>query len=383
MLHQLTSVNRLGAIIPSVMGLFRRSTVLIFALCVISAPSSAQIIDLRDYRGKQIACVTSGLQGFVRSCGMRESYEYVFIGSIASVTEITDTEKRLQLVPEEVFYGNADALLTVTTSQGACFGEIQTGDKWLFYLKRDNKSKVLLLPYGSPSEPITDAQAEIDLLRRLAQMNDSGIIMGQVTQPIWNDNRWETSIPVPDYKIVAKQQADGHEYMAFTDSAGRYEFEPLPPGSYHLSADIAEGLWAEEGTAEVRPRSCNRVGFQLEPDGRISGRVTAADGKPAKYVQVVIVPESDGNLQFTSAFSDGLGRFEVKALHPGRYLVGVGIQVQPATSDWRSRVYYPGVRDRNVAVTIELGRAEKRTNVDFQLPSLTSPLTCPPTLVQG
>jgi Carboxypeptidase regulatory-like domain len=230
-----------------------------------------------------------------------------------------------------------------------------------------------LLAYGSPSEPITDAQAEIALLRRLAQMNDSGTIMGQVIQPIWNDNKWETSIPVPDCKIVAKQQANGREYAAFTDSDGHYEFEPLPPGSYHLSANTTDGLLAEEGTAGVRPRSCSLVGFQLEPDGRISGRVTAADGKPAKYVQVAIVPTSAGNLQFTSALTDELGRFEVKTLHPGRYLVGVGIQAQPGSSEWQSRVYYPGLRDRNIAVTIDLGRAEKRTNVDFQLPSSTAP----------
>lgn len=328
---------------------------------------------MRDYRGKHIACVRSGLQGFGRSCGTREGYEDVFIGSVVSATEITDTEKRLQLVPEEVFYGNPAGLLTVTTSQGACLGDIQPGDKWLFYLQRDDKTRILLLSYGSPSAPITDAQAGIDLLRRLAQMNDSGIIMGQVTQPIWNDNKWETSIPVLDCKIVAKQQANGREYAAFTGSDGHYEFEPLPPGSYHLSASTAEGLWAEEGTTGVRPRSCSQVGFQLEPDGRISGQVMAADGKPAKYVQVAIVPVSAGSLQFTSAFADELGRFEVRALHPGRYLVGVGIQAQPGSSEWHSRVYYPGVRDRNVAVTINLDSAEKRTNVDFQLPSLTAP----------
>ena len=102
-------------------------------------------------------------------------------------------------------------------------------------------------------------------------------------------------------------------------------------------------------------------------------RRTAADGKPAKYLQVAIIPTSAGNLQFTSALTDEVGRFEVKTLHPGRYLIGVGIQAQPGSSEWRSRVYYPGVRDRNIAVTIDLGRAEKRTNVDFQLPSSTAP----------
>ena len=118
----------------------------------------------------------------------------------------------------------------------------------------------------------------------------------------------------------------------------------------------------------VRPRSCSEASFALEPDGIISGQVTAADGKLPRNVQVAIVPASKGNMQFTSALTDGLGRFEVKGLHPGRYLVGVDIQARPGSAKWRSRVYYPGVRDQNSAAIIELGRAEKRTNVDFQLP---------------
>ena len=358
------------------MWLFHRCALLTLALWIPSAliisSVAAQVIEIRDYRGKQISCVTSGLQGFGRSCGTGDDYDSVFIGSVVSATEITDTERRLQVMPEEVFSGNADGLLTVTTSQGACFGDFQPGDKWLFYLKRDTKTKALLLSYGSPTRLIADSQAQIALLRRLIQMNDSGIIMGKVIQPVWNDNKWETSIPVANHKIIAKQQATGREDAAFTDSDGNYEFEPLAPGSYHLNANTAEGLWAEDGNVAILPRSCSQVSFGLEPDGRMSGQVIAADGKPAKYVQVAIVPLSTGNLQFTSAFADELGRFEVKSLHPGQYLVGVGIQGQPTSAEWRSRVYYPGVRDRTFAVIIDLGRAEKRTNVDFQLPYLTA-----------
>jgi hypothetical protein len=339
------------------------------ATTLIVSSASAQEIEIREYRGKQIACVTGGLQSFVRSCGTSNSYETVFVGSVVSVKEVTDTDRRLQLMPEEVFFGNSDGLLTANTSQGACLGEFQAGDKWLFYLQRDPKTKALLLSYGSPTRPIAEAQKEIPLLRRLTQMNDSGIIMGHVTRPISNDNKSETSIPVADHKIIARQKASGREYAAFTDSDGTYEFEPLAPGSYHLSANTAEGLWAEEGSTTVGPRTCSLLGFALQPEGRISGRVIAADGKPARHVRVAVVPVSPGSLQFTSEFADDLGRFEVKALSPGQYLVGVVIQDQSGSSGWRSRVYYPGVRDRDLAVIINLAAAEKRVNVDFQLPN--------------
>jgi hypothetical protein len=54
-------------------------------------------------------------------------------------------------------------------------------------------------------------------------------------------------------------------------------------------------------------------------------------------------------------------------LDPGRYLIGIGMQAMPNTPEWRSRVYYPGVRTKEKAIIIEIGKAEKRTNIDFQL----------------
>lgn len=330
----------------------------LFSLCPIRRPRLSR---------QQIFCYIRGREG---SCGIDDGYEAVFVGTVVSVGEIANSEKRLRLMPEEVFAGTVAGSLTVTTDQGGCFGDFQAGDKWLFYLQRDTKTKSLLLKYNSPTRPIADAQPQIEILRRMAQVTDSGIIMGQLTEPIWNDNKWETSIPLADHKIIAKQQVNGREYGVFTDHDGHYEFEPLPPGKYQVSANSAEGLWTEEVSTRVSPRSCSLMAFSLEPDGSISGRVMAADGEPAKYVQVAIVPVSAGNLQFTSALSDELGRFEVKALHPGRYFVGVGIQPWAGNKNGRSGIYYPGVRDRNLAVIIDLDRAEKRASLNFQLPPL-------------
>jgi hypothetical protein len=61
-------------------------------------------------------------------------------------------------------------------------------------------------------------EAQIETLQRLAHINDSGIIMGQVIEPIWKDNKWETSIPLTDHKVIAKEQANSREYVAFTDN---------------------------------------------------------------------------------------------------------------------------------------------------------------------
>ena len=138
------------------------------------SPVSGQIIEDREYHGKRIMCVLSGLRGWGSTCGIDDNYAYIFLGSVNSATEISDTEKRLRLVPHEMFLGNAASQLTVTTNQGACLPEIAPGDEWLFYLQREEKTHALVLAYGGPSKPIVDAQQDIATLRRLSAMVDLG-----------------------------------------------------------------------------------------------------------------------------------------------------------------------------------------------------------------
>src|ERR1700704_5995522 len=122
----------------------RRWAVSIIVLAAMSVPmalrASAQMVELREYRGKEIACARSGLMGFAMPCGADGGYKYVFIGSVLSASEISDREKRLLLVPEEVFSGIVPPELTVTTNQGDCLPDIQPGDRWLFYLQSDDKT---------------------------------------------------------------------------------------------------------------------------------------------------------------------------------------------------------------------------------------------------
>jgi hypothetical protein len=333
-------------------------------------PLTGQIILLREYHGETISCAQSGLRGWGEPCGIDDDYAYIFLGSVLSATKISDTEMRLQLIPHEVFLGNAASQLTVTTNQGACLPQIAVGDEWLFYLQRDDKTHQLLLAYGSPSEPVADAQQDIAILRRLAAMTDSGLIQGTVGREVQDteDGVGSTTwVPVPNHKIVAKRKSDGVEYSALSDSDGNYEFEPLPTGSYDLSANTEPGLWAEEGPAKVGPKSCTAFQLELHTDGRISGHVKFADGKPFKIYPWVAIVSEDGDRSQSFPVDDN-GYFQAKGLEPGRYLVGVGIEAQTGSLEWQSRIYYPGVRTKDEATVIELHTSEKRTNIDFQLP---------------
>jgi hypothetical protein len=332
---------------------------------------SAQMVELRDYHGKQISCVKSGLQSFEMPCGIETWYEDIFVGSVLSVRETEGSERTLEITPEEVFYGNPSNALTVTTNQGDCFGDITPGDRWLFYLQRDDETKQLVFAYESPSGSVADREKTILLLRRLTTMTNSGVIRGYVARPVRRADLGEKWTYPPDHKVVAKQVPDGKEYVALTDPEGDYEFEPLPAGSYDLSANTTQGLWAEEGRVDVEPHGCSSVGFELHADGSISGRVTTASGQPAKYAFVEVAPLDGPRWAFAAA--DEQGYFEVKGLEAGRYFVGIEIQDNKGDLRPRAKAYYPGVRDKDLAVVITVGPAEKRTHIDFRVPRTGNP----------
>jgi hypothetical protein len=178
------------------------------------------------------------------------------------------------------------------------------------------------------------------------------------------------SVPVPDWAVTAKR-GSGTEYHAVTDSNGHFEFE-LPPDSYNVTANTQRGVWAPEADTFVNELAqCVNVDFPVHADGEISGTVTTADGKPATKAKVAILRISPWHEYFT-LFTDMRGHFEVREQEPGRYIVGEGLIANTVT-EWRLRVYYPGVTAREQAMPIDLGIGERRTDIDFRLPSSATP----------
>ena len=111
--QQPTSRNSTQGYNPIAMWLLQRCAVLlVFALCIpstlIISSASAQF-EGHEYHGKQIFCYIRGREG---SCGVGDGYETVFSGTIVSVAEIANSEKRLRLMPEEVFAGTVASVVS-------------------------------------------------------------------------------------------------------------------------------------------------------------------------------------------------------------------------------------------------------------------------------
>ena len=310
-----------------------------------------------------------------RDCGT-EGYARVFTGTVRSAIEISDTDKLLEITPDEIFRGDATSEVTATVSQ-ACLPEslpeIQVGDKWLFYLKDDEagfdgKPLPLRMPSFGPSKPVAEAEDEIETLRHLARLTDSVIITGRIERIGETFDRLNPR-PVANHKIIAEDEF-GVEHTAFTNGDGRYEFV-LPPNVYGVSANTDHGLRQMESdlprdSMSLGPGACVDIDFTMLTDGKLAGRITTADGKPASFVVVTIIPIQPVHPQFT-VVADEEGNFKVDGRQPGHYLVGVGIMAPFSSAEWNSRVYYPGVPTREQANVIDLGDGELRADINFRL----------------
>ena len=352
------------------------------------------VAEARDIPHKQKTdgrCVSTGsaLEGPNQWSIVGQQYTRVFTGIVRSAEHVSDSDKRLELVPDEVFVGDKSAV--TATVMEACLPEdepeLKVGDKWLFYIRpkpyvdeitHHISTRGFEVPWYSPSRPVSESHDDIATLRRMGQLTDKGILTGHVVRIGETvDNLNPTA--VPNHKVIAKNLSTGTECTAFTNSTGRFEFE-LPHGRYEVSASTKQGLRDAEpfkenavslehglgGNAVVRQRDWTDIDFRLVVDGKLAGQVTTADGRPASFAKVAIIPISPVHPQLI-VNADENGHFEVGGRQPGKYLVGVGLLAPFDSAEWKSRVYYPGVTSKKHAKVIELGDGQWRTDINFKL----------------
>ena len=113
---------------------------LIFSAVACGDPLSAEIVEIREYHGKQVMCGYSGLIGVAKACGTEE-FARVFTGIVRSAVGVGDTDKLLEIIPDEVFVGDASAVTAITdqaclrtdiqleTSGSSTFNVTQTRNK--------------------------------------------------------------------------------------------------------------------------------------------------------------------------------------------------------------------------------------------------------------
>ena len=156
---------------------------------------SAVIVEGRLCHGKMVQCVHGGAWISQRNLGgysrARLYEEQVFTGTVKSAVEISFTDKRLQILPDEIFLGDVAGEITATVNQ-ACLPEnlpeIKAGDKWLFFLRTKKylhpdanppyiTTDGLMVDFESPAKPVSQAEYDICLLRLRSDLDESCIAL--------------------------------------------------------------------------------------------------------------------------------------------------------------------------------------------------------------
>jgi Carboxypeptidase regulatory-like domain len=339
-----------------------------FVFWLFPGPSQAQINEIRNGGGKQFLCMRTGLSSNLQNCGARSDwYTYVFVGSITAISPGGNDESKIEIHPEEVFYGNPPDPVSVLTSQGLCFRKLEMGDRWLFYLRKVKDDPIVLDYYGNDSLPVNDASKQINTFRRLQAIGSRGILRGRV----WRRTLLEGE-PVVNARITVKGGAGNITSSLFSDANGSFEFPPLPPGSYKISVDHIGEFRPEPESLEIVNGGCWDLTFSQDAWAGISGYVKFPDGSPARGGQIILYRVGDP--LWATSHVDGYGFYQFDTLASGSYVIGyrsmaekftdtIGVVGPPPAAS-----YYPGVPSRAAATSLELKTDQRLVEINITLP---------------
>jgi hypothetical protein len=307
----------------------------------------------------------------------------VFVGTVTGVRTdereedgvVNWTPRVFRFAVERAYLGVAGTEVEVATGRGGgdCGYGFRRGEKYLVYAYQDAKAGRLSTGICSRTRPYGAAAEDLEFLNGLGAMPAGVQITGRVYRERRDGDEHEAT---PSIKVLVTGGGQTREVV--TDAQGRYRLAGLRPGAYKLEVRAPAGLTARQPEREltIADRGCAEVNFYLADDGRVSGRVTDAEGRPVPKILVDLLPVAEAGKESPSLFyaeADEEGRFEFDILPAGRYLLGVRLGGGARALNGNPnaefpRTFYPGVSERAEAAVIVVGEGERVAGRDLRLP---------------
>ncbi len=311
--------------------------------------------------GKGYGCSCAGP---LVPCESYWSASAVFLGTVTlSTTGVLNlsgrdvTQRVFRFHVDKAFRGIQAKDVEVTTGFGDadCGYGFQLGGQYLVYAYRSD-ANVLSTNICSRTRPASRAADDLAFIEQLPKAEPGGTIFGEVK--LQRSDQEPT--PVEAVKIVLAGK--DKQYETTTDGKGNYKVSRVTPGSYRVKLELPKGTSIHNAELEVKvaDRGCARAGFWVEPDTRVTGRVVDAQGLPASDVLMELIPVESNRSGFPSYVrTDAEGRYAMKLVPPGRYLLGVRIAGSAGSTYVPfPQTYYPGVKEQAGATVISLDEGE-------------------------
>jgi len=308
--------------------------------------------------------------------------EAIFIGTVKELSWIEEEEKiddliikRQRLVfrfsVDQAFRGVNGAQVPIITGLGGgdCGYSFKIGEQYLVYASRDYRKKEMFsTSICTRTRPVRNADEDLEYIRGLSKASPGGWVLGEIFK---SSRTQERPLPLEGVKVTVEGQ--GKSITVATDSDGKFRASSLPEGSYKVRVSPPEGLSDRRNESEVKviDRGCATVRFWLTVDGRASGRVRDAEGRPLSncYVLLYSANKEDRLSDFSdSATTDDQGRYQIGQIPPGHYKLSVNYD-GPRGELLKTfpLFYYPGVSNADQAGVIVVGESAKVESVDFRL----------------
>jgi hypothetical protein len=278
----------------------------------------------------------------------------------------------------ESFKGISGSTVDVRTTVGGatCGYKFVKGREYLVYAAVE-PGGALTTSVCTRTRPADKAQADLEYARSVAV---GGAPLGRISGPVLLITRdlltgRHRTRPMRSAAVTVR---GGELFSATTQSnrGGEFAVTGLEPGAYTLGIDLA-GFFRVEVSPEpvvIRDaRGCAVAQANVYPDGRVSGRILDASGKPVRGLTVdLTIPRmsnggtSGNNPDRLRALTGDDGSYELTGVPPGRFVVGISTGRDPG---YRLRVYHPGVTQQSDAAMFSVPAGGRIALGDFVLPA--------------
>ena len=309
----------------------------------------------------------------------------VFVGRVESIAGQRSGKvpalamQRVRFAVSEPFTGVTGKTVEVTTARGgqSCGYPFRQDAEYLVYARRDEGTGDLIVTLCSPTQELSRASHDLTYLRRIAA---GEVVPARISGEVLLGSRRLAPVqtplrdPRPLAGIGITLDRSGQTTRVVTGDDGRFAAEGLSRGRYDVTPELSEGLYAEGWPRTIDlpgVGSCEVLHVMVFADGRVSGRIVDASGRPVAGLTVELtVPagldEPPGPVRLRD-LTDGDGRYEIVQVPEGRFVVGINTRQAP-DGVAEPRLFHPGVPSVARSTRVMLRAGERVTLPDFVLP---------------
>jgi hypothetical protein len=271
--------------------------------------------------------------------------------------KIVQFSGRVRFGVEWVFNGVKRSEVIVIALDDPCFGFgpfFTKGERYLLYAQ-GSEDQGFYVTHCNRSEPITSAEEDLKILSRLSPKTCGVRLYGWVGL-------------VSGIKVTATDPRG--KTLEALSGVGHFEIKGVKANvEYMVQAhlpDYFQRSYTHLRRVRINPCGWEDVRFSADYESYISGLVIGPDGNRVSEAVVELKSSNKiGRWNDKSVTSDSRGRFELRNVAPGAYLLGINITEAPEKSRPYPTTFYPEATSRQAASIIEVKPGQKLSGYDI------------------